>query len=212
MRIRFLQAASTTLMINGLVFLTASCSSVITDGSALPSRAQRLTLQQRITQFHFGRNATYAVCVEPACPTVTPKTLAVGGSASAPAYAPAVPTAASNAVKSPSEHLMLRFQSGSSRLEKEAKRALDQFLPIARKSERIIIIGRTDNVGSVKGNNTVALARAQQVRNYLRQKTFDVDNTIEIDAKGSCCFVSSNDTREGRQENRRVEVVFTSHG
>ena len=63
MRIHFLQAASTTLMINGLVFLTASCNSVMTDGSALSSRSQRLTLQQRITQFHFGSNATYAVCV-----------------------------------------------------------------------------------------------------------------------------------------------------
>lgn len=212
MRIRFLQAASTALMINGLVLLTASCSSVMTDGSALPSRSQRLALKQRITQFHFGRNATYAVCIEPACPAVTPKTLTVAGSASASASAPAAPTAAANAVESPTEHLVLRFQSGSSRLDKEAKRALDQFLPIARKSERIIIMGRTDSMGSVKGNNTVALARALQVRNYLRYKTFDVDNTIEIDAKGSCCFVSSNDTREGRQENRRVEVVFTSRG
>ncbi len=207
MRIRFLQAAGATLMIGGLALLTTACSSVMTDGSALPSRSQRLTLQQRITQLHFGRHAAYAVCIEPACPTVTPKTPVAGSSS-----APAVPVAAANAAESPAEHLMLRFQYGSSMLDKEAKRALDQFLPIARKSERIVILGRTDNMGSVKGNHAVALARALHVRNYLHDKMLDVDNTIEIDAKGSCCFISSNDTHEGRQENRRVEVVFTSRG
>lgn len=212
MRIRFLQVAGATLMISGLASLTVSCSSVMMDGNALPSRSQRLTLQQRIAQLYFGRNAAYAVCIEPACPTVTPKTLAVDASVSAPAVVPELPAVASNTVESPAEHLMLRFQSGSSSLDKEAKRALDQFLPIARKSERIVIMGRTDSIGSVKGNNAIALARALHVRNYLHDKMLDVDNTIEIDAKGSCCFVSGNDTREGRQENRRVEVVFTSRG
>ena len=72
-----------------------------------------------------------------------------------------------------------------------------------------MIAGRTDNAGSDAANQAVALARANTVRDYLRAKLPAGGDALLVDAQGSCCFIASNDTPEGRKQNRRVEVVLS---
>lgn len=227
MKIHIAHRGSIILLVSGISLLTASCGSLLTNdrfAGAAPNRSQHPPLQQRIVQLYFGRNATYGLCVEPACPAVTPKTVASSVPGSAPTMAPtALPAASTNVPPKPAiisppaaidappkrEYLMLRFQPGASILDAQARQELAKMIPLARKADKIIIMGRTDNVGPTKANDSVALSRALHVRDYLRSRMKDVDNTIEIDAKGACCFISTNDTPDGRQANRRVEVVFT---
>lgn len=228
MRIPGIQVAGAMLMASGVALLTTACGNFLIDRSAEktePSRNQQSPQQQRIVQINFGSEAAYAVCAEPACPAVTPKTIASTEQASAPPVAQVATPAANTssdieastassdtAASARYEHMMVHFPLGASTLNADAKHALDKMIPVARNADRIVISGRTDNIGNTKVNDAIALARALHVRNYMRDQLLDVPNTIEIDAKGSCCFISKNDTPDGRKENRRVEVVFTLRG
>jgi outer membrane protein OmpA-like peptidoglycan-associated protein len=100
------------------------------------------------------------------------------------------------------------FAANSAVLTAQAKRALDRAMPWARQADRIVISGRTDNLGSEHLNQRLAFARALAVREYIRDQIPLVNNVIAIDARGACCFVASNATAQGRSRNRRVEVVF----
>ena len=66
---------ATTLFASSVLLSTTSCT---TTATVAPSRASESGVQprQRLVQLNFGREATFAVCAEPACPTVTTKTLA----------------------------------------------------------------------------------------------------------------------------------------
>ncbi|KIF81626.1 OmpA family protein [Noviherbaspirillum autotrophicum] len=210
--------------------LTASCSLPAFRFGAqqtMPALPRQPGHALRIAQLDFGRQASYGLCTDPACPRVTPKTMASsepGWSVAtkpamlpsdhstmppAPASTPVVPAATS---PSQGARLLLQFSSGASTLDAKARLALDRMLPAARQARKITIQGRTDNVGPTQANRTIALARALQVRDYLRRRMKNANAVIAIDAKGSCCFLSNNDTPQGRQANRRVEVVFTYQG
>ena len=220
---RIAHVVSVVLLAVGVSLLTASCSSLLTNDStanAVPSRKQQSAPQRRIAQLYFGREASYRLCVEPACPAITPKTAVVTEPAASPVTVPvalptpiskpaAIPVSTETSALPKQERIVLRYPSGGSELDAYAKQRIDKMIPVARRSEKIVIMGRTDNVGSAKINQTLALHRALRVRDYLRSQIKDVDNTIEIDARGSCCFLSTNDTPDGRQENRRVEIIFT---
>ena len=79
----------------------------------------------------------------------------------------------------------------------------------ARSSEqqnlRILLTGHTDNSGDSEYNMDLGLRRAQHIKNILSQKGFPVDR-ISIESRGETQPVASNNTGEGRHENRRVEV------
>ena len=192
--------------------------------------------RQRLAQFHFGREAAFGVCADPACPQLTRKTLAVAPAVVQPValrepQPPAlVPTPISDAALSvslpragetsaPSEQTdvafartVVNFPFASAALTSAARATLATAIRYARTSERIVISGRTDAVGDVESNEALALARALAVRNHFRDIAPDLAATIAIDAKGRCCFVASNADDAGRSKNRRVEIVFTSRG
>ena len=72
---------------------------------------------------------------------------------------------------------------------------------------KLTIEGHTDNTGSAAGNQTLSEKRAAAVRQYLID-TYHVDGgRLQSAGFGATKPVSSNDTPEGRQNNRRVELV-----
>lgn len=212
-----------------LVLSTASCSLLprVADDQATPSVAAR-PAQLRVVQMNFGRDAYFAACAEPACPAVTQKTLPQAelrqtvalvapvqpapAMAEAPSAATPAPVAKPVRPKAEETHILLTFPFASAALTDSAKDTLRRALPTARESDRIVISGRTDSVGSDEVNQKLALARALAVRNYMRDAVPDLPNVISIDAKGRCCFIAPNDNEGGRSKNRRVEVVFLSTG
>ena len=183
---------------------------------------------RKVVQLGFGREAVFSACIDPACPTLTRKTLVttqpVATALQAMAVLPIIeqPPLPASAAKPPKQRaladsngdapqpaLMLHFPLAATGLTASDKAALDELVPDARKAARIVITSRTDNVGSVSANQAAALARANSVRDYLRSKLSAPDEALVIDARGSCCFITSNDTPEGRRQNRRVEIVLS---
>ena len=70
----------------------------------------------------------------------------------------------------------------------------------------IVVEGHTDSRGSSDKNRELSLLRAQGVRNYLISRGIKQEN-IKAVGLGEERPVSSNDTPEGRANNRRVEIV-----
>jgi outer membrane protein OmpA-like peptidoglycan-associated protein len=68
--------------------------------------------------------------------------------------------------------------------------------------------GHTDNVGSDDFNQKLSEQRAQAVRDYLTSQSVP-SNMITARGFGEAQPVATNDNNEGRQRNRRVELVVS---
>ncbi|MES2761769.1 MAG: OmpA family protein [Bacteroidota bacterium] len=72
----------------------------------------------------------------------------------------------------------------------------------------IEIVGHTDNTGNEKLNKKLSAQRARSVSDYLAEKGIDKDR-ISYTGYGSLKPIASNETEEGKQQNRRVEYIIT---
>ena len=72
---------------------------------------------------------------------------------------------------------------------------------------RIRITGHTDNVGSDEANQKLSEGRANSVRDDLIRRGIAPER-IEAEGKGESQPITTNDTEEGRAQNRRVEFVI----
>lgn len=72
----------------------------------------------------------------------------------------------------------------------------------------IRITGHTDAIGSDDANMRLSVGRAKAVRADLIARGVDADR-IEFDGKGETEPIATNDTEEGRAQNRRVEFEIT---
>ena len=75
---------------------------------------------------------------------------------------------------------------------------------VASPDVQVEISGHTDSVGSDEYNQALSLRRAQAVRNWLERRGV-AGNRMKTVGKGEKEPVASNDTAEGRTENRRIE-------
>lgn len=71
---------------------------------------------------------------------------------------------------------------------------------------KVVVEGHTDNVGSSAANQKLSLARANSVRRYLAGNE-KVPNAMQANGYGATRPVASNETDEGREKNRRVEIL-----
>ena len=69
--------------------------------------------------------------------------------------------------------------------------------------------GHTDSVGDDGANQVLSLARAESVVNYLLNRGVSADN-MKMKGYGETVPVDTNDTEEGRQNNRRTELKIIS--
>jgi outer membrane protein OmpA-like peptidoglycan-associated protein len=74
--------------------------------------------------------------------------------------------------------------------------------------KQIVVEGHTDSRGSAKKNEELSFQRADSVRAYLVSRGID-SSKIKAVGVGPSRPVASNDTAEGRANNRRVELVVT---
>lgn len=104
------------------------------------------------------------------------------------------------------------FDTGSANLSPESEQELDRLFEIMSTSTLVIEIGGyTDNVGSDDTNMDLSQARAESVVAYVVEKGI---SSTRISAKGygEADPRATNETPEGRQENRRVEIKVLSSG
>jgi len=102
------------------------------------------------------------------------------------------------------------FRSGSFELLPGARERLAKVsgIVLAYPSLHVAIEGHTDSVGSDEYNQDLSERRAQSVRDYFVQQGIP-SATIEARGFGKTAPIASNDTPEGRQQNRRVELVLS---
>jgi outer membrane protein OmpA-like peptidoglycan-associated protein len=102
------------------------------------------------------------------------------------------------------------FKTGSFELLPGARERLAKVsgIVLAYPSLHLQVEGHTDSVGSDEYNQNLSEQRADAVRDYLVQQGIAADS-IEAHGFGKTQPIASNDTPEGRQQNRRVELVLS---
>ncbi|MDD8019803.1 MAG: OmpA family protein [Acidobacteriota bacterium] len=103
-----------------------------------------------------------------------------------------------------------KFAFNSSELSPEAKAAVDNFvqrLIEENKGVYLEIQGHTDNVGPEEVNLAIGKKRAEAVMMYL-YKTYHIPlYRMSVVSLGNSVPVADNSSREGRAQNRRVEIL-----
>jgi outer membrane protein OmpA-like peptidoglycan-associated protein len=104
------------------------------------------------------------------------------------------------------------FDTGQATLKPGADRAIDRLAQYLKDSAgtHVIIEGHTDSVGTDDYNLGLSQRRAQAVADALTSRGVSADR-IQTKGLGKSYPVASNDTQAGRQQNRRVEIVFSDN-
>ena len=103
------------------------------------------------------------------------------------------------------------FETGLSALSKDSYPALNELVDAlkSKTSLCIEIAGHTDNVGTPESNQKLSTDRANAVRDYLVKHGIE-PKRVTSKGYGETQPVASNETPEGRQQNRRTEVRIIS--
>ena len=104
------------------------------------------------------------------------------------------------------------FKSGSFELLPGARERLAKVsgIVLAYQGLHLAVEGHTDSIGTDEYNRQLSEQRAGAVRDYLTQQGISAD-AITASGFGKSEPVASNDTPEGRQQNRRVELVVSGN-
>lgn len=102
------------------------------------------------------------------------------------------------------------FDTGKATLKSGAYATIDRLANALKEdsSRKVLIEGHTDSVGSDDFNQVLSQNRAQSVQAALMERGVPGDQ-ISAAGKGEGFPVASNDNAAGRQQNRRVELIFT---
>ncbi len=103
------------------------------------------------------------------------------------------------------------FDTGKSNIKPESYPSLDKLVfEMKNKPTMVIeIAGHTDNVGDDQNNMRLSQSRAVSAKQYLESKGI-ASNRLIAKGYGETAPVSTNETPEGRQLNRRTEVKVIS--
>ena len=104
------------------------------------------------------------------------------------------------------------FDTGRAEVKLDSYPELDRLIQLMNDvpSLKIELSGHTDNVGSVASNQKLSQRRAEAVRGYLVSRSVDGSRITAI-GYGSQRPVDSNDTKEGKANNRRTEFEITAN-
>jgi outer membrane protein OmpA-like peptidoglycan-associated protein len=106
----------------------------------------------------------------------------------------------------------VRFDTNKSSLMPQAQANLDKLIPVFKEygDTNIEIFGYTDSSGKPEYNLTLSQKRAEAVKTYLIAKGL-VANRFKTSGFGIADPIATNDTPEGKAQNRRVEFAITAN-
>lgn len=108
------------------------------------------------------------------------------------------------------------FDLGKADVKQSAYHTLKQIRNVLEKfsKSKIMINGHTDTMEKVdnkyKNSTELSFARAKAIKFFIVNLLGIDDKNIETTGFGSAQPIASNDTQEGRQKNRRVEIIIQS--
>ena len=103
----------------------------------------------------------------------------------------------------------VRFDSDKAEMTDAGKAALDQLAAKLKTMDKMVFVevqGHTDDRGSDQLNTALGQKRADVVRAYLHEKVIPL-NLISAISYGKTRPIADNKTKDGRAQNRRVEVL-----
>lgn len=103
------------------------------------------------------------------------------------------------------------FPLNSSYLTDQAKKELDKLVALLDEypGASLIVDGHTDATGTAEYNQWLSEKRAESVKKYAVDKGLG-ENRITTYGHGQTKPIAPNNTKEGRQQNRRVEVTIVT--
>lgn len=101
------------------------------------------------------------------------------------------------------------FDFDSAELTMSDRAELDQVAAKLKKAKtaKVEVYGYTDAVGSSEYNMALSKQRAVAAASYLQAQGIESDR-VTVGAFGQNKPIASNSTMEGRQVNRRVEIIY----
>ena len=107
----------------------------------------------------------------------------------------------------------LNFHKNSINLKEEAYSVLKDIKNYIEENDYLVsIVGYTDESGIAAYNNRLSLRRAEKVSSKLLELGLSKDRILDLIGRGENNPINSNETKEGRERNRRVEHRFIKKG
>jgi outer membrane protein OmpA-like peptidoglycan-associated protein len=102
------------------------------------------------------------------------------------------------------------FDFDKSELKPEAAKELQEVIQKIKSygTPKVTVEGHTDSVGSLTYNKQLSEARAEAVRTFFQEKGGITSERIKTVGYGETKPLTSNDSEEGRELNRRVEILI----
>ena len=106
------------------------------------------------------------------------------------------------------KHFLLYFVSGTDQLTKESQALIPEIFASIKEfpAPEISVVGHTDTVGLETANATLAMQRAEMVRDLLVKDGLD-PKMIEVDSHGEKNLLIPTPDNTDEPRNRRVEVT-----
>jgi len=106
----------------------------------------------------------------------------------------------------------VRFDVNKATLTEQAKINLNKLVPVFKEysDTNIDIFGYTDNSGRAEYNLKLSQSRAETVKTYLISKGL-VSSRLKTTGLGIADPIATNETTEGKSQNRRVEFAITAN-
>jgi outer membrane protein OmpA-like peptidoglycan-associated protein len=104
----------------------------------------------------------------------------------------------------------IMFDFGKATVKGRSNMALNELVRLLEvyKSNKLIIEGHTDSIGTMIFNQRLSEARANAVATFLTQNGISKDRLEQVIGFGETKPIADNKTPEGRAENRRVEIII----
>lgn len=100
------------------------------------------------------------------------------------------------------------FTFGSAKLSAAAAKRIGELVTKVPRAAAVRVTGHTDDVGSDAANQVLSEQRAQAVAAAVAGTRPDL--VLKVQGRGESAPVSPNSTPEGREDNRRVEIRYSS--
>ena len=161
--------------------------------------------------YRWGRDA----CCETVAPMVEPEPEPEPEPEVAPAPAPPPPPPApAPAPPAPApveEREVCHFNSNGARVPNICKAKLDEVALKLKQDPALgaLVVGHADSTGNDGINDPLSVRRAEAVKSYLVERHSIDANRVATEGRGSSEAAASNDSREGRAENRRAVVIIS---
>ncbi len=104
----------------------------------------------------------------------------------------------------------MNFENGKAELPSNSTSLLSKVSEVAKSlnAKEIVVEGHTDSTGSSELNKKLSEERAEVVAEYFKENGLN-SATIEAEGHGFEKPIASNKTKEGRAQNRRVDIIIT---